>query len=73
MGNRSKKFYTYEADGEYISVGSPSDIRKEMKRLEEEGFYNLYCDKPIMREGRIYTVRWAVSPSDGHTYCVGRL
>ena len=71
----SKRFFEFGANGENIAVGSPADIRKACRWLEQTGFCNLYCSRPIMREGRLYAVSWPLDPSTsstGHTYTVGR-
>ena len=60
-------------DADIIVTGSPSDIRKVCRDLEKTGYYNLYENAPVMREGRIYSVRFPETPSIGNReYVVSR-
>lgn len=69
----SRKFRIH-SDGETVTaVGTPADIRKVIRRLEEQGMYNLFCGNPVMREGRTYAVSFPESPCVGNrAYTVGR-
>lgn len=62
----SKKCTTISDGTDNIVTGSPSDIRKVCHILRLEGYYNLYEDAPIMREGRTYQVRFPETPSVGN-------
>lgn len=69
----SKKCIATFPDADIIVTGSPSDIRKVCRDLERTGYYNLYEDAPIMREGRTYQVRFPENWSVGnHAYVVSR-
>lgn len=69
----SKKCHADFSDSDIIVTGSPSDIRKVVRDIETAGYYNLYENAPIMREGRIYSVRFPETPSIGNReYVVSR-
>lgn len=69
----SKKCTTIFDGTDNIVTGSPSDIRKVCRILRRGGYYNLYENAPIMREGRIYSVRFPETPSVGNReYVVSR-
>lgn len=69
----SKKCHADFPDSDIIVTGSPSDIRKVCRDIETVGYYNLYENAPIMREGRIYSVRFPETPSIGNReYVVSR-
>lgn len=69
----SKKCIAIFPDADIVVTGSPSDIRKVCHDLEKAGYYNLYESVPIMREGRIYQVRFPENMSVGNrTYVVSR-
>lgn len=69
----SKKCIATFPDADIIVTGSPSDIRKVCHDLERAGYYNLYEDAPIMREGRTYQVRFPENWSVGNrAYVVSR-
>lgn len=64
------KNYRYFSEDDYIVIiGSPSDIRKVTRSLEADGYYNLYCDRPVLREGRLYYVRYPENPG---AYVIGK-
>ena len=75
MKKRFSKAFWYCVDVENrtrIATGSPADIRKVIKDIEAEGMYNIHAQKPIMREGRLYSIEWPEVPSVGNgTYSVG--
>lgn len=62
----SRKFYEVElSEDSRRFVGTPSDIRKVCHILDFMGYYPAFANKPIMREGRIYSVSyddWYVDP-----------
>lgn len=69
----SKKCHADFPDSDIIVTGSPSDIRKVVRDIEKAGYYNLYENAPIMREGRTYQVRFPENWSVGDcTYIVSR-
>lgn len=69
----SKKCIAIFPDADIVVTGSPSDIRKVCHDLETAGYYNLYVDAPIMREGRTYQVCFPETPSVGNReYVVSR-
>lgn len=69
----SKKCHADFPDADIIVTGSPSDIRKVVRDIEKAGYYNLYENAPIMREGRVYQVRFPETPSVGNReYVVSR-
>lgn len=69
----SKKCIATFPDADIIVTGSPADIRKVCHDLEIAGYYNLYEDAPIMREGRTYQVMFPETPSIGNReYVVSR-
>lgn len=69
----SKKCIAIFPDADIVVTGSPSDIRKVCHDLVGAGYYNLYENAPVMREGRTYQVRFPEVPSVGNrTYVVSR-
>lgn len=69
----SKKCIATFPDADVVVTGSPSDIRKVVRDIEKAGYYNLYVDAPIMREGCTYQVRFPENWSVGDcTYIVSR-
>lgn len=69
----SKKCIATFPDADVVVTGSPSDIRKVVRDIETAGYYNLYENAPIMREGRIYSVRFPETLSIGNReYVVSR-
>lgn len=69
----SKKCHADFIGADVIVTGSPADIRKICRDLEVAGYYNLYENAPIMREGRTYQVLFPEVPSVGNrTYMVSR-
>lgn len=69
----SKKCIATFPDADIVVTGSPADIRKVCRDLEKAGYYNLYENAPIMREGHTYQVRFPESWSLGnHAYIVSR-
>lgn len=69
----SKKCHADFIGTDIIVTGSPSDIRKVVRDIKTAGYYNLYENAPIMREGRTYQVRFPENWSVGDcTYIVSR-
>ena len=69
----SKKCHADFIGADIVVTGSPSDIRKVCHDLESAGYYNLYENAPVMREGRTYQVRFPEMPSVGNReYVVSR-
>ena len=65
----SKNYKQFAEEDYIVTVGSPSDIRKVIRSLEADGYYNLYCDRPVLREGRLYYVRYPENPG---AYVIGK-
>ena len=65
----SKNYRCFSEADYNVIIGSPSDIRKVIRSLEADGYYNLYCDRPVLREGRLYYVRF---PENSGAYVVGK-
>lgn len=70
----SRKFHAHEfLNGDVKCIGTPADIRKICRILEMIGYYRIFSNKPIMREGRIYSVFFNSYWHVGATYSTHRV
>lgn len=70
--SRNYRRYNF-SDGDIVCTGTPADIRKVARDLEKSGYVPTFSKPPIMREGRLYRIRFSEYWRVGVRYTISRI